>query len=456
MDWRDILFVAVLLLIAVVTVIGNVLVILAVLSNRRLQNPANYLIVNLAISDFFQGALSLPIRTAGSLNTSNESLVPCDVVISLIILFHSAANFNLALIALDRFIAVSRPFSYANGVKTFGYKIVIGLTWLFCLILSGCIIVGWRKHPENAGKICRFGTTLTDEYLIMYVCIVDVTPLTIMMITYTYIFRATRRHISHIRAHEIAVNNAAINQAFDSRGQSDASACEQSQNDIGTQNAVVSTAVNANATEKDKATKSVNDTSLKHEEEEAEMSNNNNDGDELKQEEVPAQDTDGKVVAQLSVQQQTGPIQSEMSRVCESCNDNPKNGGGGLKKPRITSQNSTSSSSLPLSTSRTRKATRTVLAIMGFFIVLCLPITIIDVIDVWCKTCPIPQPVIIIALCMVGSNSAVNVFVYGGYNMDYRKAYWNIWRRLKQTFSSLFSRTKNTVQSVQAATNSSH
>ena len=454
MDWRDILFVAVLLLIAVVTVIGNVVVILAVFSNRRLQNPANYLIANLAVSDFFQGALSLPIRTAGLLNTSNESLVRCDVVISLIILFHSASNFNLALIALDRFIAVSKPFSYANNVKTFGYKIVIGLTWLFCLILSGCIIVGWQKNPENPGKICRFSTTLTDEYLIMYVCIVDVTPLTIMMITYTYIFRATRRHISHIRAHEIAVNNAAINQAYDSRRQSDASACEQSQNDIGTQNAAVSKADNANATEKDKATKSVNDTSLKHEEEEAEMSNNNNGGDELKQEGVPAQDTDGKVVAQLSVQQQASRIQSEMSRVCESCNDNLKNGSEGLKKPRITSQNSTSS--LPLSTSRTRKATRTVLAIMGFFIVLCLPITIIDVIDVWCRTCPIPQPVIAIALCMVGSNSAVNVFVYGGYNTDYRKAYWNIWRRLKQTFSSLFSRTKNTVQSVQTVTNSSH
>ena len=454
MDWRDILFVAVLLLIAVVTVIGNVLVILAVFSNRRLQNPANYLIVNLAVSDFFQGALSLPIRTAGLLNTGNESLVRCDVVISLIILFHSASNFNLALIALDRFIAVSKPFSYANAVKTFGYKIVIGLTWLFCLILSGCIIVGWQKNPEEPGKICRFSATLTDEYLIMYVCIVDVTPLTIMMITYTYIFRATRRHISHIRAHEIAVNHAAINQAFDSRRQSDACASKQSQNDTETQNAV-SKADNANATEKDKATKSVNDTSLKHEEE-AEMSNNNNDGDELKQEEVPAQDTDGKVVAQLSVQQQASPIQSEMSRACESCNDNLNNGGGGLRKPRITSQNSTSTSSLPLSTSRTRKATRTVLAIMGFFIVLCLPITIIDVIEVWCRTCPVPRPVIVIALCMVGSNSAVNVFVYGGYNTDYRKAYWNIWRRLKQTFSSLFSRTKNTVQSVQTVTNSSH
>lgn len=459
MDWGDILFVVALLLIAIITVIGNILVILAVFSNRRLQNPANYLIANLAVSDLFQGALSMPLRTAESLNTSDHSLIRCDIVISLTILFHSASNFNLALIALDRFIAISKPFSYGNAVKTSSYKIVIAITWLFCIILSGSIMVGWQKQtPGDVGTICRYGTTLTDEYLIMYVCIVDVIPLIIMLITYTYIFRTTRRQISQIRAQEIAVNHAAINQAFDCRRESDANASwEHSQNDVGSRPASVPEAGRANSAEEDNVNDSVvRDISLKPEEETVEeVTNNNNNSDEIKPAEVAvtSQNTSNNV-AHLSTKQHLNPIQPDIGSTCESYyNNNNHNKNGGVRKTRVTSQNS-NSSNLPLSTTRTRKATRTVLAIMGFFIVLCLPITIIDAIDVWCKCGTIPQPVITIALCMVSSNSSVNVFVYGGYNTDYRKAYWNIWRRVKQWFSNLFSRTKSTVQSAQTVSSS--
>ena len=462
MDWGDGLFVAALLLIAIVTVIGNILVIWAVFSNRRLQNPANYLIANLAVSDFFQGALSMPVRTAEVLNTTDQSLIRCDIVISLTILFHSASNFNLALIALDRFIAISKPFCYANVVKTSSYKIVIAVTWLFCIILSGCIIVGWKKETsenENAGTICRYGRTLTDEYLIMYVCIVDVIPLIIMFITYTYIFRTTRRQISRIRAQEIAVNHAATNLAFDSRRESDANAWEYSRrNDIGTRRTSVPEASHANSTEKDNVNV-VRDPPPKPEEETVEeLTNNNNNSDELKSTEVAvlSQNTNNSS-AQLSIKPQLNSVQPDISSTCESYNNNnnQNNQNGGVRKTRITSQNSNSSNP-PLSTTRTRKATRTVLAIMGFFIVLCLPITIIDAIEVWCKCGKIPPPVITVALCMVSSNSSVNVFVYAGYNTDYRKAYWNIWRRVKQTFSNLFSRTKITVQSAQTVSNSFH
>lgn len=394
MNIHDILFAAFLLAIGLIAVVGNTLVILAVFSHRKLHSPSNYLIVNLALSDLLQGAVSMPLRVAGVINTSHESPVRCDLVISMAVLFHGASNLNLGLIALDRFIAVWRPFAYANIVKTSTYKMLILCTWILILILSFSPVVGWRRGLPSGtppSAVCRYNTTLTQEYLIMYVFLIDLIPLMVMLLTYTYIFRTTRKQIRQIRAQEIAVTHAAINQAFESRQNSHISDEEaQKEADIDRkgpdnckQNARVPT-------------------------------NNNN---------------------QESV---------EHSRKCSTISNLPTGNSPTRGNRR-----------LPLSSVRTRKATRIVLAIIGFYLVLCLPISIIDAVELWCTSCSnIPGWVTTIAICMVSANSCVNVFVYGGYNTEYRIAYRKVWQSTRQAVGkSLCTRTKSKTQpSVPAQT----
>jgi hypothetical protein len=457
MDLTDKLFVVATMIIAILTVIGNIVVILAVFSNRRLQNPANFLIVNLAVSDFFQGALTMPIRVAELLNSGDHTLIRCDVVISLTILFHSASNFNLALIALDRFIAVAKPFAYTNVTKTSSYKIVIGVTWLFCLLLSGAPAVGWRiETPENAGAVCRYGTTLTEAYMIMYVCLVDALPMIIMVIAYTYIFRTTRRQISKIRAHEIAVKHAAINQACDYRRASESSVrcgteaqpavrlagagvdcVERNEDNV----AGLAVPTNPAVAEKKDCT-----------EENQETAGNTDNQTGVKSPTDPPDTSNGHVSLDKPQTDHLNTINPELSTMpgeTSTVNNNIEH----VVKKTLTPKNS-NSKNVPYSTTRSRKATKTVLAIIGFFIVLCMPISVIDAIELWCTSCDqVPRVVITIALCMVHSNSSVNVFVYGGYNTDYRKAYWNIWRRVKAVFLSFFARTKIRAQSTQTVSN---
>lgn len=393
MQVRDIIFVSVFLLIAVLAVIGNMVVILAVFSHRRLRNPANYLIANLAISDFLQGAVSIPLRIAETLNTSDEKFaVRCDVVIGFSILFFGASNVNLALIALDRFVAISKPLSYPGVMKTSSYKIVIAVTWILVFLLSFSPVFGWRRgidDPSNenpAGSVCRFGTTLTDEYLIIFVILIDFIPLVIMLVTYTYIFRTTRKQIRQIRAHEVAVTNAAINLAFEYRPSRESnrdasvSAIRGDVDEVATDEGVKPTTQHCDKNGTVLVTKN---------------NNNNNNVDE--------------VVCSVA------KPQAAVSTAAATSTRNTRN--------------------VPLSTVRTRKATRTVLAIIGFFFLLCLPITIIDVIDICCHSCgPIPIWITTVALWMVSMNCCVNVFVYGGYNTDYRKAYRNVWSCARKGF----------------------
>lgn len=398
MDVRSILFAAVMLFIATLAFIGNLVVILAVFSHRRLQNPANYLIANLALSDFLQAAISMPMRIAEALNTSDETLIRCDLVISMSILFYGASNANLALIAIDRYVAISKPLSYTNIVKTSSYKIVIVITWIFLLIISLSPVVGWRRSDvdSSVGSVCRYGTTLTEEYLILFVILIDLVPFVIMVFTYTYIFNTTRKQIRQIRAQEIAVTTAAINLAYtepNSASQSDSEAIADT---------CTSGAPNADAATAAPQCSGENET----------MPANNN------KEDVPVKEV------------------RKGSMAIAATKDTKK---------------------VPLSTIRTRKATRTVLAIIGFFFVFCIPITVIDAIEFWCSTCGmVPHWVTTVALWMVSANTCVNVFVYGGFNKDYRKAYRKVWVGAKNGISGPFFRTIKWNESVRAESASTY
>ena len=429
MNAGDTVFVVTLLLLSVIAVIGNILVILAVYTNRRLQTPANFLIVNLAVSDFIQGALNYPLRCVEVLNTGNQSLVRCDVVIALTILFHSASNLNLALIALDRFFAVGCPFAYTSRVKNSSYRIIIAISWLFCIILAGCPLVGWRRKtdPGSAGSVCRYTDILTENYIIMYVFFVDVLPLVIMFITYGYIFHTTRRQIGKIRALENAARHAAVNRAFECRRESEAVS------EVSRSGTDPSFAHDSPSQQKEGSS---GDTT---------HNNNNGDANEAKKS-LSAQESNDQQVSlsaiptdrRFSKQMETNPASKKTAKSSQVKDDNSE------VRPQKTKNRK-----VPSSTARTRKATRTVLAIIGFFIVLFLPITIIDIIELGGKSrVKIPQPVFIVALCMVCANTCVNMFVYGGYNTDYRKAYWSVLRRAKNAFLNIFTRTKNTVRTA--------
>ena len=97
--------------VSLVAVIGNFMVIVAILLNRKLRTICNFLFLNLAVADMLQGAVAMPLRLVDQLNqTENRPLIPCLVVIPLTVFLFGASNFNLTLISLDRYLALRRPF----------------------------------------------------------------------------------------------------------------------------------------------------------------------------------------------------------------------------------------------------------------------------------------------------------------------------------------------------------
>ena len=140
--------------VSVVAVVGNFMVIVAILWNRKLRTVCNFLFLNLAVADMLQGAISMPLRLADQLNQTDtdKPLIPCLVVIPLTVFLFGASNFNLTLISLDRFLALRRPFLYPSLAVPCKVSIIIAVSWMLIFIIAFLPIMGWGA--ADTAKSC--------------------------------------------------------------------------------------------------------------------------------------------------------------------------------------------------------------------------------------------------------------------------------------------------------------
>ena len=77
-----------------------------------------------------------------------------------------------------------------------------------------------------------------------------------------------------------------------------------------------------------------------------------------------------------------------------------------------------------------------VVVLVGLFIVLVLPITLIDLLGAF-EQSSVPPIVAKIAVCMIYTNATINVFVYAGFNGEFRRTFGQIIQAGRARFASL-------------------
>ncbi|XP_078241678.1 alpha-2Db adrenergic receptor [Pogona vitticeps] len=125
------------LTVALVTLIGNILVVLAVYTSRALRAPQNLFLVSLAAADILVAALIIPFSLA------NEIMdywcfgdLWCRLYLSLDVLFCTASIMHLCAISLDRYWAVTRAARYNLKRSPRRIKGMIGAVWAIAAIVS--------------------------------------------------------------------------------------------------------------------------------------------------------------------------------------------------------------------------------------------------------------------------------------------------------------------------------
>ena len=195
----------VLAILDILTILGNLLVCVTILTNRRLKTTTNYFILSLAVSDLLLGIVVLPFST---LNTVWPSwplgAIFCNVFISSDVMLCTVSILNLFAISLERYIAVTSPLRYSKVLTFRRVMIILSGVWIFSFAMAFLPIhLGWNTNNGNIQNLhepqfCMFES---NKAYVLFVSIgTYFLPLLIMCLVYVKVFQIARDQVQRINS----------------------------------------------------------------------------------------------------------------------------------------------------------------------------------------------------------------------------------------------------------------
>lgn len=194
-------------IIIILAFLGNILIVIAICSIRRLQTIDNVFIANLAVSDFLFTLIETCSNTTRQLNNNwnGTSWKPphdfvCYVIMASSVLCASASIFTQTAVAVNRYLAITRPLQYPNFVNKTRVAISILVIWICAIVLASPPLI-WRPHLVICGEQESYDKYRTFEivYMTLEWVLIFVIPFGIMSVIYFQIYRIARNHISRVK-----------------------------------------------------------------------------------------------------------------------------------------------------------------------------------------------------------------------------------------------------------------
>ncbi|XP_035772558.1 dopamine D2-like receptor isoform X2 [Anopheles albimanus] len=188
----------ILVLFPILTLFGNVLVILAVCRERTLQTVTNYFIVSLAIADLLVAVVVMPFAVYVLVNGAwTLPNFVCDFYIAMDVICSTSSIFNLVAISIDRYIAVTQPIKYAKHKNSRRVCLTILLVWAISAAIGSPIVLGLNNTPDRSPDLCVF---YNSDFIVYSSLSSFYIPCIIMVFLYWNIFKALRTRAKKQRA----------------------------------------------------------------------------------------------------------------------------------------------------------------------------------------------------------------------------------------------------------------
>nr|XP_020474034.1 adenosine receptor A1-like [Monopterus albus] len=198
----DLMYISIETVIALVSVLGNVLVVLVVCVNPALRNTTFCFIVSLAVADIAVGVLVIPLAIIISLGI-NTQFYTCLFLSCLLLIITQSSILSLLAIAIDRYLRVKIPTRYSTIVTQGRAYVAVCLGWILSFLTGLVPMLGWNNYDAQGNLsssreiICEFTAVIRMDYMVYFNFFGwVVVPLTAMIVLYGEIFRVIRQHLN--------------------------------------------------------------------------------------------------------------------------------------------------------------------------------------------------------------------------------------------------------------------
>ncbi|XP_074076028.1 olfactory receptor 1f45-like [Macrotis lagotis] len=191
------------LFVYLITVIGNMLIMLAIGLDARLHSPMYFFLANLSFADICVSSVTLPKTLVNHIIRSKSiSYAECLIQMYFFITFVNMDGFLLMIMSYDRYIAICRPLHYTTVMRPGLCILLLAISWvitnlhalLHTLItahFSFCAdngISNFYCDPYAVRKLSCSDTFFSDLMVFTVGGAVFITPFTCIAISYVFIF----------------------------------------------------------------------------------------------------------------------------------------------------------------------------------------------------------------------------------------------------------------------------
>ncbi|XP_075947065.1 adenosine receptor A1b isoform X2 [Anarhichas minor] len=192
--------------IAVASVIGNVMVVWAVKINKSLRDNTFCFIVSLALADIAVGALVIPLAITISIGLQTH-FYSCLLVACTVLVLTQSSILALLAIAIDRYLRVKIPTRYKRVVTRRRAGLAVVICWTVAFIVGLTPMLGWNnlKRLQQNGSIssdliitCQFENVISMDYMVYFNFFGWVLPpLLFMLVIYAEIFYVIHKQLNN-------------------------------------------------------------------------------------------------------------------------------------------------------------------------------------------------------------------------------------------------------------------
>ncbi|XP_006874044.1 PREDICTED: olfactory receptor 1361-like [Chrysochloris asiatica] len=189
------------------TVLGNLLIILAISTDSRLHTPMYFFLSNLSFVDVCFSSTTVPkILTNHILGSQTISFSGCLTQLYFLIVFAHIDNFLLSVMAYDRFVAVCHPLHYTTKMTPQLCALTVFFSWvianlnalLHTLLMTRLSFCADNNIPHffcdvSVLKLSCSDTYINDMVILIVAGLVMIAPFVCILVSYICITWAVLR-----------------------------------------------------------------------------------------------------------------------------------------------------------------------------------------------------------------------------------------------------------------------